>query len=163
MAFMPGLFQPMHGAERYMHNTILPMEKPVLSDPSVFPDQDLLFGIIGTNEVHWQKLMAKVHARYPDAVEQWNYYKDGKNWLFRMMRRKKTLFWIGVLAETFRITFYFGDKAEPLIEASSLPLVLKQGFKTSKRYGHIRAISLRVERDEDIENALKLVDIRIQV
>jgi hypothetical protein len=139
------------------------MEKLILSDSSVFPDNDLIFGIIGPNKAHWQKLMGKVHETYPDAVEQWNYYKDGKNWLFRMIRKKKTIFWIGVLEETFRITFYFGDKAEPLIDKSNLPLLMKQEFKTSKRFGHFRGISLRVEQDEDIENALKLVDIRVKV
>jgi hypothetical protein len=139
------------------------MEKLVLSDPSVFPDNDLIFGIIGSKKALWQKLLDGVHESYPDAIEQWNYYRDGKNWLFRMIRKKKTLFWIGVLEETFRITFYFGDKAEPLIEYSSLPQQMKQEFKTSKRFGHFRAISLKVEQDEDIENALKLVDIRTKV
>jgi hypothetical protein len=139
------------------------MEKLVLSDPSIFPDNELIFRIIGTNKVHWQKLMGKVHEVYPDAVEQWNYYKDGKNWLFRMIRKKKTLFWIGVLEETFRITFYFGDKGEPLIEKSSLPLQMKQAFNTSKRFGQFRGLSIRVGQDEDIENALKLVEIRVKV
>jgi hypothetical protein len=30
-----------------------------------------------------------------------------------MQQKKKTIFWVGVLKDTFRITFYFGNKAEP--------------------------------------------------
>ncbi len=139
------------------------METLVLTDQSVIPDNDLIFSIIGENKVHWQKLMGYVKDNYPDAQEQWNYYKDGKNWLFRMIRKKKTLFWIGVMKDTFRVTFYFGEKAEPYIDQSNLPDSIKAEFKTSKRYGHIRGISMRITGAEDIENATKLVDIRIKV
>ena len=138
------------------------MEPLVLKDKSVIPNNDLIFSIIGENRVHWQKMTKYVHDKYPDAIEQWNYYNDGKNWLFRMIRKKKTLFWIGILEDTFRLTFYFGDKVEPLIEKSGLPAEMKEGFKNGKRYGKIRAISMRVEKDEDIEHAIKLVDIRIK-
>jgi len=139
------------------------MEPLVLKDKSVAPDDNLVFSIIGKKKVFWQKLLTYVHNKYPDAVEQWNYYKDGKSWLFRMIRKKKTLFWIGVLADTFRITFYFGDKAETLIANSKLPERLKKEFATSKRYGKIRAISMRVESEAEIENAMQLVDIRVAV
>jgi hypothetical protein len=137
------------------------METVVLTDKSIIPDNDLVFSIIGENKIHWQKMTGFVHAKYPDALEQWNYYNDGKSWLFRMIRKKKTLFWVGVLKDTFRITFYFGDKAEPFIEKSDLPTGMKEGFKNGKRYGKIRAITMRVEKDEDIEHAIKLVEIRI--
>jgi hypothetical protein len=94
------------------------MEPLILTDKSVTPTNDLIFSIIGENRIHWLKLVKTVHDRYPDTHEQWNYYNDGKCWLFRMLRKKKTLCWIGVLESTFRITFYFGDKAEPVIEKS---------------------------------------------
>jgi hypothetical protein len=139
------------------------MEPLVLTDKSVIPNDNLIFSIIGDKKVHWQKLMHDVHEKYPDAEEVWNYYNDGKNWLFRMIRKKKTLFWIGILKDTFRITFYFGDKAAPLVEKSDLPASMKEEFKNGKRYGKIRAISIRVEEAKDIENARKLVDIRIRV
>ena len=107
--------------------------------------------------------MHYVHEKYPDSQEQWNYYKDGKSWLFRMIRKKKTLFWIGVLEHTFRITFWFGDKADSLIEKSNLPEVMKAEFRTAKRFNKIRALSIQVENDTDIENAIKLTEIRIRI
>jgi hypothetical protein len=139
------------------------MEPLVLTDKSVIPNDDLIFSIIGKNKIHWQKLMASLHEKYPDAQGQWNYYNDGKNWLFKMIRKKKTLFWIGILADTFRIAFYFGDKAGPLVESSDLPASIKDEYKNGQRFGKIRAISMRVETADQIENALKLADIKIKV
>jgi hypothetical protein len=80
-----------------------------------------------------------------------------------MIRKKKTLFWIGILADTFRIAFYFGDKAGPLVESSDLPASIKDEYKNGQRFGKIRAISMRVETADQIENALKLADIKIKV
>jgi len=136
------------------------MEPLVLKDKSVYPDDELVFSIIGNNSVYWKKLLADIREAYPSSEEVWNYYNDGKNWLFRVLLKKKTLFWIGVLEDTFRITFYFGDKAEPVIEKSNLPEEIKASFKSGKRYGKIRAISIKVNCQEDIDNALVVARIK---
>jgi hypothetical protein len=136
------------------------MEPLVLKDKSVYPHDDLIFSIIGNNSVYWKKLLAAIHEYYPASEEVWNYYNDGKNWLFRVILKKKTLFWIGVLEDTFRITFYFGDKAEPVIEKSSLPEHIKAEFKNGKRYGKIRSISIMVKNQEDVDHALIVAGIK---
>jgi hypothetical protein len=136
------------------------MEQLVLKDKSVYPDDDLIFSIIGNNSVYWNKLLAAIRETYPASEEVWNYYNDGKAWLFRVILKKKTLFWIGVLEDTFRITFYFGDKAEPVIEKSSLPEETKASFKNGKRYGKIRSISFEVKGQEDVDHALVVAGIK---
>lgn len=136
------------------------MEPLVLTDKSVYPHDDLIFSIIGNNSVYWKNLLASIREAYPASEETWNYYNDGKNWLFRVLLKKKTLFWIGVLEDTFRITFYFSDKAEPLIEKSNLPEELKASFRNGKRYGKIRAITIEVKGGEDIDHALVVARIK---
>jgi len=136
------------------------MEPLVLTDKSVYPDDDLIFSIIGSNSVYWKKLLDSIRESYPASEEVWKYYNDGKNWLFRIILKKKTLFWIGVLADTFRITFYFGDKAEPAILKSSLSEEIKIAFINGKRYGNLRAITIKVQSGEDIDNVLIVAGIK---
>jgi ABC-type uncharacterized transport system YnjBCD substrate-binding protein len=136
------------------------MEPLVLSDKSVYPHDDLIFSIIGNNSVYWKKLLDAIREKFPASEEVWKYYDDGKNWLFRVILKKKTLFWIGVLEDTFRITFYFGDKAEQAIEKSSLPEDIKTAFKNGKHYGKIRAITIKVKSQEDVDHALVVAGIR---
>ena len=90
----------------------------------------------------------------------WNYYNDGKQWLFKLVNKKKTVFWAGILSGTFRITFYFGDKVEPLLAASDIPEKIKDEFKTAKRYGAVRAISLVINDKTDVGNVMKLIAIK---
>ena len=138
-------------------------EKLVLSDKSVYPSDDILFSILGDKKIVWQKIISYVKDNYKDITEEWRYYNDGKQWLFKMQQKKKTLFWAGVLKDTFRITFYFGNKAEPLIEESHLPQQIKDGFREAKRYGLIRPITTVITGIPDLENIRKLIDIKVKM
>ncbi len=137
--------------------------KLVLGDKSVYPSEDFLFSIIGDKKVVWQNAINYAKENYADITEEWRYYNDGKQWLFKMQHKKKTIFWIGVLQDTFRITFYFGGKAEPSVMSSSLPDKIKDEFASGKKYGKIRAISIQVSGISDLENIYKLIDLKIKV
>ena len=139
------------------------MEPLVLTDPDVVPTEEALFAVIGPHRAQWKSLLAGIAERFPEAAGEWNYYRDGKSWLYKMVRKKKTLYWVGVHADTFRVTFYFGAKAEPLIEKSPLPESIKEEFRTGKRFGRIRAISTKVLTARDVDHALCLAEIKSRV
>jgi hypothetical protein len=138
-------------------------EKIVLSDKSVVPTDDYIFSIIGESKVHWKKIMDYLSETYPDSSGSWNYYNDGKQWLFKFTRKKKTIFWASLLKDTFRITFYLGNKAEQVIENSDLPRSIKEEFKTAKRYGLIRPVTFVIRDEGDVDNVLKMIEIKIKL
>ena len=135
----------------------------VLSDKQIIPTDEYIFSILGEKRILWQTIMKYAFENYKEISGSWNYYNDGKQWLFKMVQKKRTIFWAGILKDTFRITFYFGDKAESLIDNSDLPQNIKDGFKTSKKYGAIRAISIKVFGSSDIDNVLKLIEIKHKI
>jgi hypothetical protein len=138
-------------------------EKPVLGDKSVYPSEEILFSILSDKKVIWQKILSYVKDNYKDITEEWRYYNDGKQWLFKMQQKKKTIFWISVLKDTFRITIYFGNKAEPLIEGSQLPQKIKDDFRGAQRYGSIRPVTTVITGISDLENIQKLIDIKVKM
>jgi hypothetical protein len=137
-------------------------EKAIMnfSDRDVIPTDEYVFSLLGPRKELWQKVIKTASENYPGATGGWNYYNDGKQWLYKMVFKKKTLFWARVEDDTFKVTFYFGDKAEPLIGASELPVSIKEGFKTAKRYGAIRPVSLRVSEHSDVKNVIMLMEIK---
>jgi hypothetical protein len=130
-------------------------------DKSIVPTDELIFSIIGERKELWQWILKSVSEKYKDVSWSWNYYNDGKQWLFKLVQKKKTFFW-GAILKTgdFKITFYFGDLGEPLIMAADLPQKMKDDFRTGKRYGKIRAISILVKTEDDADNVLKVADIK---
>jgi hypothetical protein len=135
----------------------------VLSDPNVKPDEKLIFSKIGAKKDLWQAVMNFVSENYKDMQGTWNYYNDGKQWLFKMVQKKKTIFWGAILEGAFRITFYLGGKAEPAIDASDLPDKVKQQYKTGPRYGKIRAITIKVNDMSDVSIIEKLIAIKVKL
>jgi hypothetical protein len=138
-------------------------EELLLSDKSIIPTDDLIFTLISENKVFWIRIMDHISENYKDFSGQWNYYNDGKRWLYKMAHKKKTIFWAAILTGTFRITFYFSDKAEPVIEGSDLSRKLKDEFKTAKKYGLIRPVSLLLKEETDVENVIRLIAIKYKI
>jgi hypothetical protein len=138
-------------------------ENLILSDKQIIPNDEYIFSIIGDKKSLWQSIMNYASENYKDISGSWNYYNDGKQWLFKLVYKKKTIFWAGILKDTFRITFWFGDKAEPLIEGSNLPELIKDDFKTARKYGSIRGVSIKVHEQADVDNVLKLIEIKHKI
>lgn len=139
------------------------MEPIVLTDPNVQPTEELIFSIIGENSVYWEQLIEYIYDTHFDITEEWRFYNDGKSWLYKAMRKKQTLYWIGVISDTFRVTFWFGNKAESIIENSMLPESIKEEFRNAKRYGQLRAISIEMRSPEDLDNAIKLIELKVKI
>jgi hypothetical protein len=135
-------------------------ENILLSDKEIYPTDELIFSIIGNKEHLWKSITDHMNDSYKDSMGQWNFYNDGKRWLYKMVHKKKTVFWAGILNDTFRITFYLGNKAEPVIENSNLPQSIKEDFRTAKRYGLIRPVSFIINDKTDVDNVLKMIDIK---
>jgi hypothetical protein len=135
----------------------------ILTDKLIVPNEKLIFSIIGETSVFWRQIISYAKDNYSDITELWRFYNDGKEWLFRLIQKKKTICWIRVLPGAFRTTFYFGDKAESLIVNSDLPEPMKQDFKTTKRYGKIRGISIKIADETDVKNVQKLMAIRLKM
>jgi len=138
-------------------------EKLVLSDKTIVPTDEFVFSILGEGKIYWERIMNYSSENYPGSSGSWNYYNDGKQWVFKFVRKKKTIFWSDLLKDTFRVTFYFGNKAETFIENSDLPHNIKEEFKTAKRYGLIRPVTIVIRNDSDVDNILKLIDIKVKL
>lgn len=134
----------------------------ILSDKEIIPTDEYICSVLGEKKIFWQDLMKYLSENHKDFSGTWNYYNDGKQWLFKMVWKKKTIFWSGILKDTFRISFYFGDKAESKIVESDLPQNIKDNFITARRYGKIRAISVKIIDKTDIENVLELIKIKLR-
>ena len=82
-------------------------EKEIIlfSDPEVKPDEKLVFSKIGSKKNLWLAIMNFMSENYKESEGSWNYYNDGKRWLFKMVLKKKTIFWSTVIDGCFQDHF----------------------------------------------------------
>ena len=139
------------------------MGQPVLSDKNQFPTEEIIFSHIGKAKILWQSFFKYLHTEHTDLAEEWRYYNDGKSWLMKVTRKSKTIFWLSIIKDAFRITFYFTDKVEPAIDGSSISNELKEQFKNGKKSGKIRGLTITFQDKNDIEDAKALLTVKLGV
>jgi len=138
------------------------METIGLTDRFTTPDDEFIFSVIGDKRIFWQKIISYLRDNHSDISEVWRFYDDGKCWLFRTLKKKKTIFWIGIIDGTFRVSFYLADKATPLIVQSELPEKIKNEFLNTAG-NKFRSITITMSNAEDAENVIKLIEIKLKL
>ena len=132
-----------------------------LTDKFTQPREELIYKHIGDKELLWKQIMSYLHD-HDDITETWRYYKDGKSWLLRIMKKKKTICWIRILEDTFRVAFYFAVRLEPDIMKSDLSYKLKSDFENGKTFNKTREIYIDLQHADEVEEVKKLIDLKIK-
>lgn len=139
------------------------MEKPCLNNKDEYPDDKVLNRYLGKVKDVWDSFINFIDESYPSFSGQWRYYNDGKNWLYKLTKKKKTISWISVYHNKFKTTFYFPDRAEELIKASKLNKKYIDRFVNGKRYGKTRGITIEIIKPTDLNATKTLIEIKEQL
>lgn len=139
------------------------MEKPCLNNSDEYPDDEVLGRCLGEAKTTWDSFLALINEDHPSFSAEWRYYKDGKSWLYKVTKKKKTICWVSVRSGAFKVGFYFSDKAEELITASKLKKAYVEQFLHGKRYGKIRAVTVVVKKVADLKAISTLIGIKEQL
>jgi len=135
------------------------MNKPCLNDKDEFPDDDVLSRYLGEVKTVWDSFMEFLNETYPSFTGEWRYYNDGKSWLYKLTKKKKTISWISVWDNMFKTTFYFPDKAENLIVNSKL----KKEYIDKFVNGKTRGLTVEIRKPTDLATTKKLIEIKEQL
>ncbi|MBN2104204.1 DUF3788 family protein [bacterium] len=136
------------------------MEKPCLNDQNKYPSDEVISRTLGEVKNTWNRFIDLLKNDYPSFYSEWRYYRDGKNWLFKVTKKKKTICWVSVYPQMFKTTFYFSDKAEELMINSQLKKAYIDQFIHGKRYGKIRGITVSIQEADDLNSTKILIDIK---
>ncbi len=139
------------------------MEKPCLNDKDEYPNDEVLSRCLGKVKNTWDSFIDYINESHPTFSGEWRYYNDGKSWLYKLTKKKKTISWISVYHSKFKTTFYFPDKAEDLIKASKLKKEYIDQFIHGKKYGKTRGITVEIKKPIDLNSTKTLIKIKEQV
>ena len=95
-----------------------------------------------------------------DVAPEWNYYRDGKAWLCKVVHKKKTVFWLSVWEEYFKVVFYFTAKTCTGIADLEIDGSIKEDFKGQKNIGKFMPLIINVTESEQIENVIKIINYK---
>ena len=133
------------------------MERPLLNDKGEYPDDAVLARHLGRAKAAWDAFTAGAAERFPDATLEWRYYNDGKAWLCKLVRKKKTVCWISIWNRFFKTTFYFTAKSDKDIEKLPIASELKDSYRAHETIGKLKPLTIEVKTRKALEPVFVLV------
>lgn len=133
--------------------------KPILKDPSEFPTTENLAKHLSPEDLQlYQQLLATIH-KY-SYQEDWNYYKDGNNWLSKILFKKKNLGWISVWETGFKVSVFFGERIWPQLVANELFSKLEAHGAEIDKTGKLNAVLVPIKDEASLLTAIELVNLK---
>ena len=132
------------------------MEGPLLRDEAEYPSDDVLARCLGKAKAAWDAFIARLAVEFSDASLEWRFYRDGKSWLCKVVRKKRTVCWVSIWDRAFRTTFYFTAKSDQEIDRLPIAQELRHAYRAESRSGKLKPITIEVSSKKALGDVLTL-------
>jgi len=127
-----------------------------LGDEKVYPDDSVLKGILGRSFRSYQKLL-ELFGR-ADMTHEWRYYRDGKAWLCKVQKKKKTIVWMSAWKGYMEATIYFPERYADDLAGLAIGEETRNRILAAKRVGKSIPCMFKIRDDavlSDLETVMK--------
>lgn len=132
------------------------MEGPLLRDEAEYPSDAVLARYLGRAKASWDAFTARLAVDFPDASLEWRFYKDGKSWLGKVVRKEKTVCWVSIWDQGFRTTFYFTTKSDQEIDRLPIAQELRSAYRAQPSSGKLKPITIEVSSKKALPDVFTL-------
>ncbi len=127
-----------------------------LRDKEIYPDESVLRSILGESYAAYVELL-ELFQKY-ELNYEWRYYQDGKAWLCKVQRKKKTIIWMSAWQGYMQATIYFPLKVLENVLALDIANDSKERITDAKNVGKSKPCIFEIRSSEvliDLETVMK--------
>jgi len=139
------------------------MDKPLLNDEKEFPDEKVLSKYLGKTKTVWDEFINLISSEHPTFALEWRYYKDGKSWLCKLTKKKKTICWISIRDKFFKVTFYFTEKNDHDVNKLEIDQDLKDTYAQNRNIGKLKPLTIEVKNEKALRSIQELIRYKNQL
>ena len=137
------------------------MEKIILTDPMENPDNNVLEAALGKKYKIYQDFVNNISEM--GLALEWNYYKDQKSWLCKILNKKKNIAWLSVWDTGFKLTFYFSEKTIEGVFELGIDNQIKKAAKEMKPVGKLRPLIIMIENSKIMNDAIEVLKYKMRL
>lgn len=127
------------------HNT---MRQLPFTDSQQEPAEVDILHVLGKQAAVYQEFMKNLS--HLSITPQWNYYKDGKAWLCKLLYKKKNLGWMHIYPEEIQVTVYFSPKYKEAVASLQLPENIWFDFEAKMQTSKLVPLTVSLENIQHI-------------
>lgn len=136
------------------------METQLLRNPEILPSEEVLQDALKNSFPAYNELIKAITSNTLGLMPEWHYYNDGKAWLCKVVFKKKTIFWLSVWEQYFKIVFYFTEKHCEGIASLPIDEVIKEQFSKSKPIGKLLPLIINITDGSQLNDAFKIIEFK---
>jgi hypothetical protein len=137
------------------------MEFQSLKDPEVFPSEEVLEKVLGKTYPVFEEFMKAAESEEFGLSHEWRYYKDGKAWLCKLTFKKKTVVWLSVWSDCFKIAQYFTEKSGGGIAELKISDSIKEAYLKHVPIGKLKPVVIEVRKKSQLPDIYTLLTYKI--
>lgn len=137
------------------------MDKPRLNDPDVYPVPEVLEQELGPTYPVFRSFMDAMESEDFNLTPEWRFYKDGKAWLCKITLKKKTVLWLSVWPDCFKLAIYFTEKNGAGIPELNIADSIKNNYVNHKPIGKLKPLVFETRDRSQLQDIYTVVKYRI--
>jgi hypothetical protein len=130
-----------------------------LRDANIYPDEIVLNKILGQSYAAYKDLL-ELFPKYQMNYE-WRYYNDGKAWLCKVQRKKKTIIWMSAWNGYMQATIYFPMILLEKVLALDLTEESKEKIINTKNVGKSKPCIFEIRSSDILVDFVKVMEFKI--
>lgn len=130
-----------------------------LKDENVYPDEGVLRSVLGKAYDAYANLLDLFNQN--EMVYEWRYYHDGKAWLCKVQKKKKTIVWMSAWKGYMQATIYFPEKHLEKLDQVELSKEMKNKIMSTKNVGKSKPCIFEIRDDTIFNDFSKVVNFKI--
>ncbi len=130
-----------------------------LCDETVYPDEKVLSALFGDGYPAYRELIKLYDANEMEYT--WRYYHDGKAWLCKVQKKKRTIVWMSAWRGFIKATIYLPEKYIDAIYRLEISEARKQKIRDTKNTGTSKPCIFEIRNTDTLEEFKKVMQFKI--
>jgi hypothetical protein len=130
-----------------------------LRDESIYPDENVLQSVLGKSYESYAMLLEIFNKN--ELIYEWRYYRDGKAWLCKVQKKKRTIVWMSAWKGYMQATVYFPEKYIESVYQLDIGEKMKQKIKLTKQVGKLKPCTFEIRDENILTDFSKVVKLKI--
>jgi len=130
-----------------------------LTDENTYPDDSVLKKALGKSYSAYLELI-KLFGNN-EMVHEWKYYKDGKAWLCKVQKKKRTIVWMSAWKGYMQAAVYFPEKHIEKMYNLNISDEAKNKIKNTKNVGKSKPCVFEIRNKKILGDLEKVMNLKI--
>lgn len=137
------------------------INKIELRDESVYPDKKVLSSILGKSYKLYEDLL-NLFNKY-EMIHEWKYYRDGKAWLCKVQKKKKTIVWMSAWKSYMQAAIYIPVRLLDKVLELEIRDEVREKIINTKNVGKSKPCIFEIRDKEILADFEKVMKFKLEI